>query len=117
MTELVSESRFHNNLYTDEVVSNPKNPPADPHKRTSMKQLLFLLVMNWLVLPLARAEEPRKEQDAEGITFADSDWPWWRGPHRNGIASAKQKPPQASSIHASFRSTRSVSARVAVTSA
>ena len=22
-----------------------------------------------------------------------TDWPWWRGPHRNGVASADQRPP------------------------
>lgn len=25
--------------------------------------------------------------------IAASDWPWWRGPHRNGIAPANQSPP------------------------
>jgi len=29
---------------------------------------------------------------AEPITFAKTDWPWWRGPERNGIA-PKQSPP------------------------
>jgi outer membrane protein assembly factor BamB len=37
--------------------------------------------------------ESGKESDAEPITFAATDWPWWRGPNRNGIAEAKQKPP------------------------
>ncbi len=31
------------------------------------------------------------EQDK--ITFSDSDWPWWRGPNRNGIASSGQNIP------------------------
>jgi outer membrane protein assembly factor BamB len=38
------------------------------------------------------ASEPDK-MSAEPITFAGSDWPWWRGPLRNGIAAADQKPP------------------------
>ncbi len=29
----------------------------------------------------------------EPINVADSDWPWWRGPARNGIAAAGQDPP------------------------
>ncbi|MBI3866771.1 MAG: PQQ-binding-like beta-propeller repeat protein [Planctomycetia bacterium] len=30
---------------------------------------------------------------AEKINVTPSDWPWWRGPNRDGIASADQKPP------------------------
>ena len=29
----------------------------------------------------------------DAITFAPTDWPWWRGPQRNGVADATQKPP------------------------
>jgi outer membrane protein assembly factor BamB len=31
-------------------------------------------------------------QGPDGITIGPADWPWWRGPNRNGIAAA-QKPP------------------------
>ncbi len=27
------------------------------------------------------------------ITIAPTDWPWWRGPQRNGVADANQSPP------------------------
>ncbi len=30
---------------------------------------------------------------AEEIGIADTDWPWWRGPHRNGIAEQNQSLP------------------------
>ena len=30
---------------------------------------------------------------AEPISVGEADWPWWRGPHRNGIADANQQPP------------------------
>ncbi|MBM3876903.1 MAG: serine/threonine protein kinase [Verrucomicrobia bacterium] len=33
------------------------------------------------------------EPVAEPVTFSATDWPWWRGPHRNGVADANQKPP------------------------
>ncbi len=59
-----------------------------------MQRLLLALAVTWPILPavsLVRAEEPRK--DADRITFAPADWPWWRGQTRNGIAAAKQKPP------------------------
>ncbi|HEY3787195.1 MAG TPA: PQQ-binding-like beta-propeller repeat protein [Urbifossiella sp.] len=36
----------------------------------------------------APAAEPRKTP-----TFPATDWPWWRGPNRDGIASPDQKPP------------------------
>ena len=33
-------------------------------------------------------------QDAgDAVTFGPNDWPWWRGPNRNGIADGKQTPP------------------------
>lgn len=38
-------------------------------------------------------EQPRYQSEAEPINVAATDWPWWRGPQRNGIAEAKQNPP------------------------
>jgi outer membrane protein assembly factor BamB len=61
-----------------------------------MQRLLRVLVWAGLILPAAfftRAEEVPKEPDAERITFGPADWPWWRGPDRNGVAAAGQKPP------------------------
>lgn len=37
------------------------------------------------------AAEPGRVND--GFEIDASDWPWWRGPQRNGIASPDQKPP------------------------
>ena len=51
------------------------------------------------ILPLAtrtsqiHAQESRKETDSARIAFTAADWPWWRGPNRNGIADDSQKPP------------------------
>jgi outer membrane protein assembly factor BamB len=58
-----------------------------------MPRLLPALAVTWLIIPATipiRAEAPSK--DAERIAVGSSDWPWWRGPTRNGIA-AKQNPP------------------------
>lgn len=45
-------------------------------------------VVALLAFPLiAGAAEP------EPITVGPTDWPWWRGPDRNGIAAADQNPP------------------------
>lgn len=52
---------------------------------------LFLAVVSESGLP--RAAEPAKTSRVEPIQFDAADWPWWRGPQRNGIASAEQKPP------------------------
>jgi outer membrane protein assembly factor BamB len=30
----------------------------------------------------------------DGISVAPTDWPWWRGPSRNGVASSQQTPPE-----------------------
>lgn len=30
---------------------------------------------------------------ADDLAFGAADWPWWRGPQRNGVADANQKPP------------------------
>jgi outer membrane protein assembly factor BamB len=40
---------------------------------------------------LARAQEP--EPAVEAIDVGAADWPWWRGPARNGAADPKQRPP------------------------
>ena len=41
----------------------------------------------------ASSEEHAEPSPAEPIEFAKGDWPWWRGPDRNGIADADQSPP------------------------
>jgi len=38
-------------------------------------------------------QETQLERDAGPITVSDEDWPWWRGPGRNGIAHPGQSPP------------------------
>ena len=53
--------------------------------------LLGVSAMNWV-----RAAEPAKSSKPSAgdlSPFTSSDWPWWRGPQRNGIGAADQKPP------------------------
>jgi outer membrane protein assembly factor BamB len=62
-----------------------------------MQRPLLGLALTCLVLSMTyptRAGEPRPDADPERITFAPTDWPWWRGPNRNGVAAAQQKPPR-----------------------
>src|SRR5262245_52570307 len=61
-----------------------------------MPRLVCAFVVIGLVVHaghLAGAEGPRKGPDAEPIVLAPTDWPWWRGPARNGIAAAGEEPP------------------------
>jgi outer membrane protein assembly factor BamB len=30
---------------------------------------------------------------SDAVTFGPNDWPWWRGPNRDGVAAAEQDPP------------------------
>ncbi len=39
------------------------------------------------------AQDVRPDGTNEVRINAETDWPWWRGPARNGVASSKQKPP------------------------
>ncbi len=62
-----------------------------------MPRLQPLLVLYFVLAQFLESTgctaEPPLATKAEPITVADTDWPWWRGPHRNGIASADQNPP------------------------
>lgn len=39
------------------------------------------------------AAESKSTRSADAFSFAPTDWPWWRGPDRNGVAHPDQKPP------------------------
>ena len=50
--------------------------------------------LSLFVAVAAHAEEVRPLPTPAGaVTVAPTDWPWWRGPNRNGIAAADQHPP------------------------
>lgn len=46
-----------------------------------------------MCLPMLTAREPDKARADQVAGGAASDWPWWRGPLRNGIAVPDQTPP------------------------
>lgn len=61
-----------------------------------MQRPLLVLAFTALTLPAAvwlPAAEPRSDSGDERLSVAPTDWPWWRGPNRNGVADAKQQPP------------------------
>lgn len=53
--------------------------------------LALILFSLWVVSLLAEAAQEAKS--GAQITIDEHDWPWWRGPNRNGVAIANQKPP------------------------
>jgi outer membrane protein assembly factor BamB len=67
------------------------------YKTRPMMRALFVwslgLVMASLAAWASFAQEPAPAPDAGKIRVAATDWPWWRGPARNGIADATQQPP------------------------
>ena len=60
-----------------------------PRNRLALSALCLTLS----ILTSINAAETREERDAGSINVSPNDWPWWRGPNRNGIAAADQKPP------------------------
>src|SRR5262245_51486681 len=60
-----------------------------------LRSFLFLLITALLLrtaVPLIAADRAAKP-DADRIVVSPGDWPWWRGPHRDGVANPNQKPP------------------------
>jgi hypothetical protein len=55
-----------------------------------MRHLLLLPALACLLIPTAVGDKPK---DADELAAAPGDWPWWRGPTRDGVAEAKQAPP------------------------
>lgn len=53
-----------------------------------------ILLMTAIAVLWPPAGLPANANDAaEQITVTTSDWAWWRGPNRNGIAESNQRPP------------------------
>src|SRR5690606_17043015 len=47
-----------------------------------------------LLVGCSRAEDIRGSGTADHPQMAETDWPWWRGPERNGYAPRSANPPQ-----------------------
>src|SRR5262249_50764354 len=61
-------------------------PPVQASRRDrAMPRLCCVFVFVLCVATAASAGEP--------IKVGPGDWPWWRGPNRNGVADPGQKPP------------------------
>lgn len=51
------------------------------------RSLMLVTIAFAAVLPAIAADRPRT------VALTPADWPWWRGPHRNGVAPASARPP------------------------
>ena len=54
---------------------------------------VIALLFSLLTSPQLRGEEFVKSAVNDGQTVSSTDWPWWRGPYRNGHAVSDQDPP------------------------
>jgi outer membrane protein assembly factor BamB len=62
-----------------------------------MLRAMFALVgvvVTVIGLPVLAANAPQQKVDDQ-LKVSPNDWPWWRGPTRNGVAVADQNPPLA----------------------
>ncbi len=58
-----------------------------------MQRLAIAFFVSSLIVTALTSGEPRQGPVAEPITVGADDWPWWRGPNRNGVVDGKQLPP------------------------
>lgn len=52
-----------------------------------------MIRMTFLILLAVIAPSVHAEETDQAPKHQESDWPWWRGTHRDGVASANQQPP------------------------
>lgn len=56
-------------------------------------RFLFIPAACLFALPSCSCSGQPVTPTTEPIEFGENDWPWWRGPKRDGVADAKQNPP------------------------
>src|SRR5947209_11665197 len=66
-----------------------------------MPRHVVILAISCLIA--GSASNAQEHNNAEPITVAPGDWPWWRGPERNGNTPPNQKPPVKWSATANVR--------------
>ncbi len=60
-----------------------------------MQRFLLVVIASGLFALLqlpAYAEDKPEASERRSLAFAPTDWPWWRGPQRNGVAIVQQPP-------------------------
>lgn len=59
----------------------------------TLRCLAPLCMMLQALATLTAAEPSRPDKVNDGFNVSSKDWPWWRGPDRNGEAAQDQQPP------------------------
>ncbi|MBI2477314.1 MAG: PQQ-binding-like beta-propeller repeat protein [Planctomycetia bacterium] len=59
-----------------------------------MHKAFFYVVATWLVSGAVASMVLAVNPEPGPVQFESTDWPWWRGPERNGVAAADQAPPR-----------------------
>ncbi len=55
--------------------------------------LVLAILLGGLFARVSHSQEDASDFVNDQIDVSVSDWPWWRGPNRNGVAYAEQDPP------------------------
>src|SRR5450759_4048201 len=70
-------------------------PRTSSMSRSMLRIVCLLFVTISILHPVlaVRAGDSAPTSAADRIDVAPTDWPWWRGLNRDGIAKADQQPP------------------------
>jgi outer membrane protein assembly factor BamB len=76
-----------------EASGERKRPEHNHRWRSPLTVMVAALLAITILAGSLVGQAPTQSSEAEPIRIASDDWPWWRGPTRNGVADAKQRPP------------------------
>src|SRR5262245_43438086 len=66
--------------------------PASHHMPRTLPTIVAIAL--YLIVPVSvRGADRVAGAKSDRIDVSPTDWPWWRGPHRDGVADPDQKPP------------------------
>src|SRR5438477_8164089 len=58
-----------------------------------MRRVISFVAVAVLVVIVGFTASAAQPTAQDAAAFGPADWPWWRGPTRDGIANPKQRPP------------------------
>src|SRR5436305_1968887 len=96
-TDIVGRHVVRLGVTTSLAISCPSRQQARtiiPGDRLIMRRVLFATAFVWLLpsMPLS-ARAQGTDKGGQSVHVGPEDWPWWRGPNRDGVADPRQTPP------------------------